>query len=140
MAGVRPDHGPLAGGDDAGVRAQRPGTGCRATRATAGTAAAVDGEAAGRARGVHAGVQDRRARLDALRGLEAPVYFALGGLSNPDQYARIAERLAGVFADFTLEVFEQCHHFHPPHRLESERLALSLRGLWARGETVSMSG
>ena len=41
--------------------------------------------------------------LDALRGLQAPVYFALGGLSNPDHYAKIAERLAGVFPNFTLE-------------------------------------
>jgi pimeloyl-ACP methyl ester carboxylesterase len=78
--------------------------------------------------------------VDALRGLQAPVYFALGGLSNPDQYAKIAERLAGVFPDFTLEVFEGCHHFEPPHRVEPERLASSLRGLWARAETVSVHG
>jgi pimeloyl-ACP methyl ester carboxylesterase len=78
--------------------------------------------------------------VDALRGLQAPVYFALGGLSNPDQYAKIAERLVGVFPDFTLEVFEGCHHFEPPHRVEPERLASSLRGLWARAETVSVPG
>lgn len=78
--------------------------------------------------------------LDALRGLQAPVYFALGGLSNPDQYGKIAERLAGVFPDFTLEVFEERHHFDPPHRVEYERLASSLRGLWARGETVPVAG
>ena len=78
--------------------------------------------------------------LDALRGLQASVYFALGGLSNPDQYAKIAERLAGVFPDFTLEVFEECHHFDPPHRVEPERLASSLRRLWAHAETVSVGG
>jgi pimeloyl-ACP methyl ester carboxylesterase len=78
--------------------------------------------------------------LAALRSLEAPVYFALGGLSNPDQYARIAERLGVVFRDFTLEVFEECHHFEPPHRVAAERLASSLRGLWARAETVSLAG
>jgi pimeloyl-ACP methyl ester carboxylesterase len=78
--------------------------------------------------------------LDALRGLDAPVYFALGGLSNPDQYAKVAERLAGVFPDFTLEVFEERHHFDPPHRVEPERLASSLRGLWARAETASVAG
>jgi pimeloyl-ACP methyl ester carboxylesterase len=71
---------------------------------------------------------------DALRGLEAPVYFALGGLSNPDHYAEIARRLAGVFADYTVEEFEQRHHFDPPHRAEPERLASSLRALWRRGE------
>jgi len=75
--------------------------------------------------------------LDALRRFQRPVYFALGGLSNPDQYARIAERLAGVVPDFTLEVFEERHHFDPPHRAEPERLAASLRGLWARAEATS---
>jgi len=78
--------------------------------------------------------------LDALRGLDAPVYFALGGLSNPDQYAKVAERLAGVFPDFTLQVFEERHHFDPPHRVEPGRLASSLRGLWARAETASVAG
>jgi pimeloyl-ACP methyl ester carboxylesterase len=78
--------------------------------------------------------------LDALRRLQAPVYFALGGLSNPDHYAKIAERLAAVFGDFTLELFEQRHHFDPPHRVEAERLAASLRALWARAETISVAG
>jgi hypothetical protein len=32
----------------------------------------------------------------------------------------------------TLEVFEECHHFDPPHRIEPERLARSLRSLWSR--------
>jgi pimeloyl-ACP methyl ester carboxylesterase len=75
--------------------------------------------------------------LDALSRLQLPVYFALGGLSNPDYYAKMAERLAGVFPDFTLEVFEERHHFDPPHRMESERLASSLRDLWTRAEAVS---
>jgi pimeloyl-ACP methyl ester carboxylesterase len=75
--------------------------------------------------------------LDALSRLQPPVYFALGGLSNPDYYAKMADRLAGVFADFTLEVFEERHHFDPPHRVESKRLASSLRDLWTRAEAVS---
>lgn len=78
--------------------------------------------------------------LDALRGLEAPVFFALGGFSNPDQYAKIAERLGGAFPDFTLAVFEECHRFAPPHRVEPERLASSLRTLWSRAETGSGAG
>jgi pimeloyl-ACP methyl ester carboxylesterase len=73
---------------------------------------------------------------DVLRRFRRPACFALGGLSNPDQYARIAERLAGVFSDFTLEVFEERHHFDPPHRAEPERLAESLRALWARAEAL----
>jgi pimeloyl-ACP methyl ester carboxylesterase len=70
----------------------------------------------------------------ALERFSQPVYFALGGLSNPDQYGQIARRLAGVFPDFELEVFEERHHFDPPHRVEPERLATSLRAVWHRAE------
>ena len=71
---------------------------------------------------------------EALRRFDRPVYFALGALSNPDQFEEIAKRLSGVFPDFELEVFEQRHHFDPPHRIEPERLANSLRRLWRRAE------
>lgn len=71
---------------------------------------------------------------EALRRFDRPVYFALGGLSNPDQYGEIARRLDGVFPDFELEVFEDRHHFDPPHRIEPERLASSLKELWRRAE------
>jgi pimeloyl-ACP methyl ester carboxylesterase len=76
------------------------------------------------------GVLDR----EALRRFDRPVYFALGALSNPDQYEEIANRLGGVFPDFELEVFEDRHHFDPPHRIEPERLARSLLALWRRAE------
>ena len=69
---------------------------------------------------------------DALAGYQGPVYFALGGLSNPDEYGEIAERLGRTFPDFTLEVFPDRHHFDPPHRAEPDRLADSLRALWNR--------
>ena len=69
---------------------------------------------------------------EALRRFEQPVYFALGGLSNPDQYGEIAERLAGIFPDFELETFDERHHFDPPHRIEPDRLARSLLRTWAR--------
>ncbi len=71
-----------------------------------------------------------------LARFDRPVYFALGGLSNPDQYGEIATRLARVFPDFRLEVFEERHHFDPPHRIEAERLAHSLTALWRRSETA----
>jgi pimeloyl-ACP methyl ester carboxylesterase len=74
---------------------------------------------------------------EALRRFDRPVYFALGALSNPDQYGEIAKRLSGVFPDFELEVFEERHHFDPPHRIEPERLANSLRLLWRRAEAAS---
>lgn len=73
--------------------------------------------------------------VGALGAFEGPVYFALGGLSNPDYYGKEAERLDGVFADFRLEVFDERHHFDPPHRTEPERLAASLRELWSRSVT-----
>ena len=72
--------------------------------------------------------------MEALREFDRPVYFALGGRSNPDYYARMADRLAMVFPDFTLETFPERHHFDPPHRIEPERLAESLLALWQRAE------
>jgi len=72
---------------------------------------------------------------DALARFDRPVYFALGELSNPDEYGAIATRLSQVFPDFELEVFDERHHFDPPHRIEPERLAVSLRALWHRAET-----
>jgi pimeloyl-ACP methyl ester carboxylesterase len=73
---------------------------------------------------------------ETLRRFQRPVYYALGGLSNPDLYGEIARRLARVFGDFTLEVFDERHHFDPPHRIEPDRLARSLRALWTRTEPV----
>src|SRR5260370_37501189 len=73
---------------------------------------------------------------DALRRFDRPVYYALGGLSNPDQFGEIAKRLGTVFPDFELEVFADRHHFDPPHRVEPERLANSLRAVWQRAESA----
>ena len=74
---------------------------------------------------------------ERLRAFDRPVYFALGALSNPAEYGDNAERLAKVFQDFQLEIFPERHHFDPPHRVEPERLASSLRQIWARGEAGS---
>jgi pimeloyl-ACP methyl ester carboxylesterase len=71
---------------------------------------------------------------ESLSRFDRPVYFALGALSNPDQYEEIGRRLGGVFRDFELEVFEERHHFDPPHRAEPQRLAASLLSLWRRAE------
>ena len=46
----------------------------------------------------------------------------------------MAERLAAIFPDFTLETFAERHHFDPPHRVEPERLADPLLALWRRSE------
>jgi pimeloyl-ACP methyl ester carboxylesterase len=74
--------------------------------------------------------------VEALRAFDRPVYFALGGRSNPDYYGRMADRLATIFPDFTIETFPERHHFDPPHRIEPERLADSLLALWQRAEIV----
>lgn len=71
---------------------------------------------------------------ERLRSFDKPVYFALGGRSNPDYYERMARRLGALFPDFTLEVFDERHHFDPPHRKEPARVAAALRRLWARAE------
>ncbi|WP_142057648.1 alpha/beta fold hydrolase [Pseudarthrobacter sp. B4EP4b] len=75
-----------------------------------------------------------RSRLAAFT---RPVLFILGGLSNPDDYADNAERLAKVFPDFRLEVFPQRHHFDPPHRIEPDRVAALLREHWERAEGLA---
>jgi pimeloyl-ACP methyl ester carboxylesterase len=78
-----------------------------------------------------------RSRLAAF---SKPVFFALGGLSNPDDYGETATRLSRVFfPDFHLEVFPHRHHFDPPHRIEPERLAEGLRRHWAASAEGSSS-
>jgi hypothetical protein len=73
-----------------------------------------------------------RLDLEALGAFPRPVYYALGGLSNPDYFGAMAERLGGLFDDHTLDVFEERHHFDHPHRAEPERLAARLLELWER--------
>jgi pimeloyl-ACP methyl ester carboxylesterase len=70
--------------------------------------------------------------VDALRAFERPVYFALGGRSNPDYYGQMAARLKEIFSDFTIQTFPERHHFDPPHRIEPELVATSLLALWER--------
>jgi pimeloyl-ACP methyl ester carboxylesterase len=70
--------------------------------------------------------------LEALRAFTQPVYFALGGKSNPNYFARTAERARAIFRNFTLDVFDERHHFDPPHRIEPERTAQALRAHWAQ--------
>jgi pimeloyl-ACP methyl ester carboxylesterase len=74
--------------------------------------------------------------LDRLRAFRRPVYFALGGRSNPHNYRPMAERAAGIFPDFAVERFEERSHLDPPHQAEPVRTARALRAHWARA-TVS---
>jgi pimeloyl-ACP methyl ester carboxylesterase len=70
--------------------------------------------------------------LEPLRRARVPVYYALGGRSNPDYFAQMADRLAAHLDDFLLDVFEDRHHFDPPHRVEPQRLAEALEAHWAK--------
>jgi len=72
--------------------------------------------------------------LDRLRSFEQPVLFVLGGKSNPDYYGRMAQRASAIFPNLTLEVFNDRHHFDPPHRIEPDRTAAVLRAHWSRAD------
>ena len=81
--------------------------------------------------------------LGALRAFSRPVYFAVGGRSNPDFFRPMAERLSAVFADFTLETFADRHHFDPPHRAEPQNvwpIRCSLLGTAAAPERPTLTG
>jgi pimeloyl-ACP methyl ester carboxylesterase len=84
----------------------------------------------------------RSGRLDRnrLESFDHPVYFVRGQLSNPDYWEPMSERLAGVFGDFTSEVYEGRHHFDPPHRAEPQRFAAALHSHWARAAAARGSG
>ena len=77
--------------------------------------------------------------FDVFRRFDHPVYYALGGRGNPDLYARMAARHGDVFPDFTLEVYDDRHHFDPPHRIEPARVAAALRDLWTPAESTTRS-
>lgn len=72
----------------------------------------------------------------ALAAFRQPVYFALGSLSNPDEYGEITERLSKVFPDFHIQVFEGRHHFDPPHSVEPARVATALAKTWRRARSA----
>jgi pimeloyl-ACP methyl ester carboxylesterase len=72
--------------------------------------------------------------LDRLRSFTRPVYFAVGGQSNPDNYQRMAQRASSIFPDCTVDLFAQRSHVDPPHQAEPVRLARALRAHWTRAE------
>ncbi|MCA1782450.1 MAG: hypothetical protein ABR500_10030 [Dermatophilaceae bacterium] len=54
------------------------------------------------------------------------------GVPTPGYFAWQADRLSTVFADLTVEVFDERHHFDPPHQVEPGGLAAALTRMWAR--------
>jgi pimeloyl-ACP methyl ester carboxylesterase len=83
-------------------------------------------------RAFHSAFKTYHLDLDRLRSFDRPVLYVTGGKSNPIENEPIAERLGKVFPDFTREVYEERHHFDPPHTAEPERFAASLKRLWER--------
>ncbi|MEO7803524.1 MAG: alpha/beta hydrolase [Actinomycetota bacterium] len=74
--------------------------------------------------------------LERLRAFDRPVLYVTGGKSNPIENEPIVDRLGKVFPDFTREIYQERHHFDPPHRAEPERFAASLKRLWERAATA----
>jgi pimeloyl-ACP methyl ester carboxylesterase len=72
-----------------------------------------------------------RLELEGLRGFGRPVYYSHGSLSHP-RWVAMRERLAGVFPDFTAELYEGIHHLQTSHQREPARVAAALRRLWSR--------
>ena len=77
----------------------------------------------------------RKGHLDLarLRSFKRPVYFASGGLSNPDYSAgwpSASARLSRLHA----RGLPDRHHFDPPHRVEPAKVAEDLRRLWLRAD------
>lgn len=63
---------------------------------------------------------------EKFRTFHQPVYLVRGSLSHP-RWERQARRLAGIFPNITVEVYEGRSHIDAPHRAEPERFARALR-------------
>lgn len=72
--------------------------------------------------------------LERFRRFQQPVYIAVGSLS-PKWMSQIpAKRLARVFPNIRVEVYEGRHHLDLME--EPERLAGALHELWTRSESL----
>jgi pimeloyl-ACP methyl ester carboxylesterase len=63
----------------------------------------------------------------------SPVYFSRGSRTHP-RWEAMQARLAGLFPDFTAEVFEGLHHLNTSHQAEPGRVAATLTAFWERSE------
>lgn len=73
---------------------------------------------------------------DRLRRFTKPVYVAYGDRSSVVEKIK-AERLARIFPDCRVEVYEGTHHFAPPQRLQPQRFAQALLELWNRADAAT---
>lgn len=58
---------------------------------------------------------------------------SLGALSA-EVYEERAVRGRALFSGYPLEVFEERHHFDPPHRKEPREIAVLLKEFWSRAK------
>jgi pimeloyl-ACP methyl ester carboxylesterase len=70
---------------------------------------------------------------ERLRAFDRPVYYSHGSLSHP-RWVAMRDRLAGIFPDFTPDLYEGIHHLETSHQREPARVASALRRLWSRAE------
>jgi pimeloyl-ACP methyl ester carboxylesterase len=94
---------------------------------------------ASRPAGIQAFIAAARRHLvepDAYRRFPAPVYFSMGSRTHP-RWTGIRERLAGLFPDFTAEVYHGLHHLNTSHQAQPVRVAAALRWLWRRAERTN---
>ena len=77
----------------------------------------------------------RRYRVEPAEyaGFASPVYFSRGSRTHP-RWEAMQTRLAGLFPDFTGEVFEGLHHLNTSHQAEPDRVAATLVAFWGRSE------
>jgi hypothetical protein len=68
-----------------------------------------------------------------LHAFDRPVYYSHGSLSHP-RWVAMRDRLAGIFLDFTPDLYEGIHHLGTSHQREPARVATALRRLWSRAE------
>jgi pimeloyl-ACP methyl ester carboxylesterase len=78
----------------------------------------------------------RRYRVQPAQyaGFVSPVYFSRGSRTHP-RWEAMHARLAGLFPDFTGEVYEGLHHLNTSHQAEPDRVATTLAAFWHRSET-----
>jgi pimeloyl-ACP methyl ester carboxylesterase len=78
----------------------------------------------------------RRHRVERAQyaSFARPVYFSRGSRTHP-RWEAMQARLAGLFPDFTGEVFQGLHHLNTSHQAEPDRVAATLKAFWLRSET-----
>jgi pimeloyl-ACP methyl ester carboxylesterase len=80
-----------------------------------------------------AALRHHRVQPAQYASFAAPVYFSRGSRTHP-RWAAMQQRLGGFFPDFTGEVFEGLHHLNTSHQAEPDRVAITLRQFWEKGE------